>query len=65
MTTEEKKERARIANRKFYEKNKESEKARSKAWRLANLDKKKKKRDKPLVENTSMAFCQKNLMLDW
>jgi len=39
MTPEEKKERARIANRKFYERHKEAEKIRSKAWRLANPDK--------------------------
>lgn len=38
MTPEEKKERARIANRKFYERHKEAEKARSTQWRRKNQE---------------------------
>jgi len=36
LTIEEKKHRSRIANRKFYEANKESEKERTKKWRQEN-----------------------------
>ena len=41
QSLEEKKYRARIHKREWYDRNKETARARSRAWRLANVDKKR------------------------